>query len=576
MTEPPIRCVLYAARSKTDEDVNESTASQIEKIDARLGQLDRLIVGQAHIDHASGSKTNRGPGLAAAINAATAAADEFGHAELWVFHSSRLARGSGKKGEARALGRLLYELQAHGVTVRSVSDDEFTTNEMLWGFASRQSAKYSEDLSDHVTRGYEKAAKRGTAAWLARGIKLGGYQVLREFDDRGRVIHTAIKHPEDAWIYQLIFEMAKAGSGAVTIQLELSARDARTRPARKDHNARPFDVNRISQILDNEAYAGLLVHKGEVVGPGDWPRYIEPEDFYRLREERRTRMPDTTRQPGRPPVGYLLSNLAVCGECGGPMRASTHRRDRHRSYVCKAHRNYHRSSAEWCPSSPVDAEQADLLVLSGIDGLLTDADTLREQLSAGRTAQIDRMGKVAEDARRDAQEADRVAERAQERYARALAEDDDVAAEIALDVVRDAREKSQSARARLDAALDALSTDSVPDDRDVLDRVWESLSGRIKDAAGDVQKLNAVLRERFLAFRLERGEDGLLRIVPTLSAAAIARAMDDAMRVGAHPYSGLVLPAPLSPDLVANASSARSRRGGRARRAATHSTPSAR
>ena len=376
-----------------------------------------------------------GQGLAAAINAATAAADEFGHAELWVFHSSRLARGSGKKGEARALGRLLYELQAHGVTVRSVSDDEFTTNEMLWGFASRQSAKYSEDLSDHVTRGYEKAAKRGTAAWLARGIKLGGYQVLREFDDRGRVIHTAIKHPEDAWIYQLIFEMAKAGSGAVTIQLELSARDARTRPARKDHNARPFDVNRISQILDNEAYAGLLVHKGEVVGPGDWPRYIEPEDFYRLREERRTRMPDTTRQPGRPPVGYLLSNLAVCGECGGPMRASTPPAGR-APLLC----------LQGAPQlSPLLSRVVS--VVAGRRRAGGSAGAVRDRRAAhGRghaqgaarapraAAQIDRMGKVAEDARRDAQEADRVAERAQERYARALAEDDDVAAEIALDV----------------------------------------------------------------------------------------------------------------------------------------------
>ena len=227
-----IPAVMYAARSKTDEDRNESTASQVEQIRERLG--DR-VSGQPFVDYASGSKSNRGPGLAAAIEAATATAEEFGEAELWVFHSSRLARGTGKKGEARALGALLYQLREVGVTVRSVTDDEFTTNEQMWGFASSQSAQYSQDLSKHVKRGYVKAAERGTAAWLARGIRLGGYEVLKAFDASGRVVHTARKHPEDAWIYELIWEMALAGSSAQTIQLELSARGARTRPARKDH-----------------------------------------------------------------------------------------------------------------------------------------------------------------------------------------------------------------------------------------------------------------------------------------------------------------------------------------------------
>ena len=463
-----------------------------------------------------------------------------------MFHSSRLARGSGKKGQARALGRLLYELQAHGVTIRSVSDDEFTTNEMLWGFASRQSAKYSEDLSEHVKRGYESAAKRGTAAWLARGIKTGGYEVLRSLDDRGRITHRAIKHPEDAWIYELIFEMAQGGHSAQSIELELSARDAMTRPARKDHKARAFDVNRISQVLDNPAYAGLLVHLGEVVGPGDWPRYIEPEDFYRLREDRRVRCNATKRKAGRPPLGYLLPELAVCGLCGGSIHAQTDRRlfadgTRRRRYVCQAHHNHHRQSSGWCEATPIDAETADKLVLSGIDLLLADVEALRGQLNAGRTAEIERMGRIAQEARKDASEADRVALKAQERYAKALGSDDDVAAEIALDVVRSSREKAKAARSRLDAALDALNADPMSSrtTRMCWTGSWESLSGRITDAEGDVRKLNAVLRETFRAFRLERSADGL-RIVPELATHAAQRALaENAWKVihPAYPYT---------------------------------------
>ncbi len=46
-------------------------------------QIPCVIIGEPHIDYASGSKSNRAPGLASAIEAATAAAEEHGSAELW-------------------------------------------------------------------------------------------------------------------------------------------------------------------------------------------------------------------------------------------------------------------------------------------------------------------------------------------------------------------------------------------------------------------------------------------------------------------------------------------------------------
>jgi DNA invertase Pin-like site-specific DNA recombinase len=93
-----------------------------------------------------------------------------------VFHSSRLGRGTGKKGEARAIGKLLYDLLAEDVTVRSVSDDEFTTNEMLWGITSTQASKYARDLSAHVRRGRRESFEAGNwggARRLPDGYTLG-------------------------------------------------------------------------------------------------------------------------------------------------------------------------------------------------------------------------------------------------------------------------------------------------------------------------------------------------------------------------------------------------------------------
>jgi hypothetical protein len=65
----------------------------------------------------SGYRRSRGRQLDAATAAAKEAAAEQSEAELWVFHSSRLARGSGRMREARALGEVFYDLRRHGVAL---------------------------------------------------------------------------------------------------------------------------------------------------------------------------------------------------------------------------------------------------------------------------------------------------------------------------------------------------------------------------------------------------------------------------------------------------------------------------
>jgi hypothetical protein len=344
-----------------------------------------------------------------------------------------------------------------------------------------------------------------------------------------------VKHPEDAWIYELIFEMALAGHSEQAIQLELATRSARTRPARRDHRARPFDVGRVSQILDNPAYAGLVVHNGEVAGPGDWPRYVDPEDFYRLRDERRHRSHTTKRRPGRPTASYLLSEMATCGACGATMRVESYRRPRAdgtraRRYVCNHHRGMHRDSPEWCPALPFDADEADKLVVSGIDTLLIDAASLREQLNAGRTASIERLGRIVEDARADVMKADRVAAKAHDVWERALEGDDAEGAAIAMDTVRRKRAEVERATIRLNAALDAINAEPAEDEQDVLAQVWHAISGRVADAHGDIRRLNAVLREWFAAFRLSHDANGAARISPILSPAAFEPILRNADR----------------------------------------------
>jgi DNA invertase Pin-like site-specific DNA recombinase len=519
--DSPIPAVVYAARSKAEEEGKDSTGDQIAEILARIGRDGgRRIVGEPHIDHASGFTGNRGSGLAAAIDKAAEAATAQGRSEIWVWHSNRLGRGTGRPGEARALGALLYHLRSLGVSVRSVEDDQFTTTAILWSFLSEMASSYSETLSATVKRGKRARAMRGD--WLG-SIRLDGYMKRED---------AMIKDPERQEVYELLWAMALEGRSEQGIQLEFSRRGFMTSPVRKDHKPRPFDVNRISQALDCATYAGIVVHNDETLPvQGKWPRYIEPEDFYRLRAERRRRCNQTRRKVGRPVEGHLLSELATCGLCGGAVHAQTSRRPkadgtRTRSYVCRAHREHHRDAQEWCPATPFNATTIDCNVLADLGNLIRETNGFAEALRAGRGAERDGLTNIAAQAQDEARTSERAAERAERRYADSLEGDDEHTHAVLLTAASEKHAQAGRANSRLEAALDALQAVSGEAEGDpaglALGRLWAALSGRL-EAADDVRTINTALREDFVRFELHHGADGGFGIVPVLNPAAAVR-----------------------------------------------------
>ncbi|HEY4894960.1 MAG TPA: recombinase family protein, partial [Solirubrobacteraceae bacterium] len=386
-----IPAVIFACRSKAEAEGKNSTGDQVEEIRPAIEREgSRVIVGEPYVDFASGYRSSRGPNLAAAIAKVTALADKYGRAELWVWKCDRLGRGSGRRDEALSLLERMIELKRASVTVRSVTDDEFATTEILWSFASKQASDYSETLTKNVTRGKAARARNGN---FCGSRAPDGYLLELNPDapprkDGSRPTRL-VKDSERAYVIDLIFAMAREGRTAEAIQLALSAEGVRTAPVRGV--SRPFTTQAVSRVLNNGAYAGIVTYRGEEL-PGvqaQWETYLEPEEWRAFQRDRARRAGTTKRSRGRQPTQHLLRGIARCGVCGGPMVPQTERRarkdgTRRRYYECRAAREHHADAAEWCAGPRIDAAVADPTMLDGLDGVLSDAMGWREALAAGR------------------------------------------------------------------------------------------------------------------------------------------------------------------------------------------------
>ncbi len=75
----------------------------------------------------------------------------------------------------------------------------------------------------------------------------------------------------------------------------------------------PWTSTQLRRTLQNPRYAGLRVHRGEVVGTGSWPTLFDEGTHAALVAV----FADPARHVASPPRRYLLSGVATCGVCDG-------------------------------------------------------------------------------------------------------------------------------------------------------------------------------------------------------------------------------------------------------------------
>jgi site-specific DNA recombinase len=158
-----------------------------------------------------------------------------------------------------------------------------------------------------------------------------GYRIVRD-ERTGR----AIDRVPDEETAPIIREMAKrilAGEAIRSIARDLNARGIPApRPARKGPDAggpAKWRSNTVRNLIVSPTYAGLRVTKGEVTGPATWEGILTVDEHERIKALLND--PRRLTQRGVEPQ-WLLTNIATCGECGGPLlRVSPRRTD---MYAC--------------------------------------------------------------------------------------------------------------------------------------------------------------------------------------------------------------------------------------------------
>jgi DNA invertase Pin-like site-specific DNA recombinase len=459
-----MRAVIYGVKSSPDE--KESVADQQHQATEAAEREDREVVATFGEQNASGYRRERGPELEAAMRAARTLAEQDGEAELWVFHSSRLARGDGRKGK-RSMQLVVAQLLYEDVIVRSVSDPEMV-DPMLTGIGSKIGNQYSKDIGTHTKRGLRQRKEAGKPV----GAVPFGFMVEVTVEG-GKPVSRRLIDPITGPLRAQALERLADGASPGSVARWLNAQGVKTR------RGKSWTPRAMRQVAESD------VHEG---GNG-YPAIVTPELAQRARESLQRLDPVAVqrRTGGRQPrdPAFILRAIASC-TCGAPLYTTRKYLGGERSYVCREHVQ----SSGLCHAKPIPAELLERHVLdhlarftddveSWIAGLLAERDGALKARESGLDQERAALAAL------DRQRADRMAE------LEAIG-----VTKVGLELIErmDAKRKSQAETIADAEAMVAefATTPNVNAALDAYSELLDLINGRVGKAQG-AQELNEAL-----------------------------------------------------------------------------------
>ena len=296
------RAAVYARISSDPNETALGVARQVKDCQA-LAEQRGWTVGQVFTDNdVSATSGKARPGYLAMMTALGAGTFD----ALVCWDVDRLTR------TPRELEDVVDLAERRGVALASVGGeiDLATPQGRLTARIKGNVAKHeSEQLARRVRSKMAERAQTGAP----HGRTAYGWRREQIIDDQGRRLGSKdVLHPEQAEVIRSAAQAILSGQSLRSICTELNGRGAVTL------NDKPWTGSTLRLILLRERNVGLRVHQGQVVGNGDW----EPIYDTATHERVVAILTDPARRtnPASSAVKYLLSGIARCGVCAGPMR----------------------------------------------------------------------------------------------------------------------------------------------------------------------------------------------------------------------------------------------------------------
>jgi DNA invertase Pin-like site-specific DNA recombinase len=344
--------VAIYARKSTDQnlpDAEKSVTRQVEHATA-YATGKGWAVAPAHIyvdDGISGAEFAKRPGLVRLINALSPRPS---FQVLVMSEESRLGR------EQIETAYLLKQLITAGVRVFYYLEDRERTLDSPTEKLLLSVATFADEMERDKARARTRDAmvRKARAGHVAAGRKYGYDNVAVTAADGSRSHVDRQINETEATVVRQIFERAAAGYGFRRIAHALNAEAA---PApRATHGRRSgWAASTVRDVLRSEVYHGVLIW-GQTQKRDGWGQRVTrrsarqrpPEEWIRVeRPDLQTRATYLRSSDGRlhgRPVNeiaakYLLTGMAVCGQCGGALtiRTRAHGTRRLALYQCLTH-----------------------------------------------------------------------------------------------------------------------------------------------------------------------------------------------------------------------------------------------
>jgi site-specific DNA recombinase len=288
-----VLCVTYCRISEDRTGQELGIARQLEDCRALAAARGWSVVQEFSDNDISALKGSRRPGYEALMAAVAAGQVD----RIIVWHTSRLWRN--RRERADGIERL-RQARASVTSVKGMELDlTSASGRMIAGILGEFDTAESEVKGERVSAAARQRALQGRnhGSRRAYGYASNGLEIV----------------PEEAALLRRAAEQVLAGVslGAVTRWLNgIGARTVR---------GNAWASGTLRDALKLPRHAGLSVHRGEVVGRGQWPPIFDLDTHQALV----TLLNDPARKTSTGNrAAYLLSGIATCGVCGGSISSA--------------------------------------------------------------------------------------------------------------------------------------------------------------------------------------------------------------------------------------------------------------